>query len=176
MRMRILLCLAAIACCCWLGTAVSAATLTATIIETDTSDYAPGDSVVITGTGYWPSEQVSVEITNVLNPGIGDSDGPWYLSADASGNFTTYWVVPPEGVDQQYQATAIGLSSGIVSTAFFTDAHGIVQLRIAVAETLPRSPTAWSCSLSIQEIAATMLRKMPVTQCTPTRMVWRAPR
>ncbi len=150
MRMRMLLSLAAIVCCCWLGTAVSAATLTATIIETDTSDYAPGDSVIITGTGYWPNEQISVEITNILNPGVADSDGPWYVWADGSGNFETYWIVPNDAVDQSFLVTAIGMSSGIVSTATFTDANSKIEMSVSANDTLCAGNTVDLCAFLTQ--------------------------
>ncbi len=66
--------------------AVLMATVYSSGITTDASDYAPGDSVVIVGTGFWTSEAVSVEVNNVYNPGFGDSGGPWTVYADGAGN------------------------------------------------------------------------------------------
>lgn len=102
---------------------VHAATLEAFIIQTDTTEYAPGDTVVITGSAYQPGETVQVAVTNVFNPGFGENGGPWNVTADSTGAFRTYWVVPTDGVDQTYQATATGLTSGLVSTTTFSDSN-----------------------------------------------------
>src|SRR5512138_1208172 len=107
MQLRILLCTAAILCIALLGTASSnAASLTATVIQTDTSDYAPGDSVIITGSGYWPNEYVSILIKNVYNPGVGEINNSWTVRADSQGKFRTFWIVPNEAVDQTFRVTA----------------------------------------------------------------------
>lgn len=117
------------------------ATLSATVysksgdgIVTDTSDYAPGDSVVITGVGFWPNESVSIEIVNVYNPGFGDSNGPWYITANEVGGIETYWIVPSDGVDQSYQVIAIGEESDITLTAAFTDANTILEYSVEPPE------------------------------------------
>ena len=118
------------------------ATLSATVytksgdgIITDTSDYAPGDSVVITGTGFWPNESVAIEIVNVYNPGYGDSDGPWYISANEVGDIETFWIVPNEGVDQTYEVIAIGQESDITLSATFTDANTLLELTVLPFDT-----------------------------------------
>ena len=92
-------------------------------ISTDTSDYAPGDSVIIAGGGFWAGESVSIDITNMYNPGFGDNDEPWIVIADASGNIETYWIVPDDGVDQTYLLTADGLSSGVHAEVVFEDSN-----------------------------------------------------
>ncbi len=100
-----------------------AASLEAFIIQTDTTEYAPGDSVIITGSAYQPGENVQVAVTNVFNPGFGENGGPWVVVADSTGAFRTSWIVPIDGVDQTYQATATGLTSGLVSTTTFADCN-----------------------------------------------------
>ena len=102
---------------------LEAAQLSATVIQTDTSDYAPGDSVLISGTGFWANETITVDVQNVYNPGIGDTSQPWNVVADEQGAFQTIWIVPADGVDQTYKVTAVGLSSQIVASTIFTDAN-----------------------------------------------------
>ncbi|KAA3630794.1 MAG: hypothetical protein DWP97_14545, partial [Calditrichaeota bacterium] len=103
-------------------------------IATDTSDYAPGDSVIITGGGFWAGESVEIDITNKFNPGFGDNGEPWTVTADGSGAIETYWIVPPDGVDQTYTLTAEGLSSGIYAEAEFTDANTKLSFTVFPSE------------------------------------------
>ncbi len=104
-------------------------------IATDTSDYAPGDSVIITGGGFWAGESVAIDITNIYNPGFGDNGDPWYVTADASGQIETFWIVPDEGVDQTYLATADGQSSGIHSETIFTDCNTKLKFTVSPLDT-----------------------------------------
>jgi hypothetical protein len=120
-----------------LGTShVSAARLNTTIVKTDTLDYAPGDSVIITGSGYWPGETVTVSVVNFYNPGIGDNRPPWDIVADPAGNFETFWIVPSDGVDQTYLVTASGQSSGIEATTTFTDCNTILEFVSGLPDSL----------------------------------------
>ena len=119
----------------------STATLTAGVV-TDTTDYAPGDSVVISGTGFWPVEDVNLDVANVFNPGLGDTTPPWTISTDAFGAFESYWIVPNDGVDQTFQVTAYGLTSGITATATFTDANTILDFAFTGGDTVCYVPGA----------------------------------
>lgn len=112
-----------------------AASLTANVI-TDTTDYAPGDSVVIIGAGFWPYETVTLDVVNVYNPGVGDTDPAWQVTTDAQGGFETYWIVPYDGVDQTFQITAVGGSSGISASAVFTDANTIMYFGLFPPDTI----------------------------------------
>ncbi len=161
MRSLILFCFAILVCCCLFSPSAFAATVSATIVETDTSDYAPGDSVIIKGNGFAPLEQISVEITNILNPGVGDSDGPWYVWADASGNFETHWIVPNEAVDQSFLLTAIGLTSGIVATTTFTDANSKIEMTVSANDTLCAGNTVDICAFLTQSCPAGVDNPLP---------------
>ncbi|MEE8575638.1 MAG: Ig-like domain-containing protein, partial [candidate division Zixibacteria bacterium] len=117
---------------------VSGATLKALIpteVATDTTDYAPGDSVVIIGQGFWPNEQITVDVTNVYNPGLGDSPFPWLVMADASGSFETFWIVTDDAVDQTFEVTATGLSSSISASVIFTDANSLLTFTMDLPDT-----------------------------------------
>jgi hypothetical protein len=60
-------------------------------------DYAPGETVYITGTGWHPGETVTLEVGNLTNPGIDcgaiNPHLPWTVVADGVGNFTASWYV-----------------------------------------------------------------------------------
>ncbi len=62
-------------------------------------DYAPGETVYITGSGWHPGETVMLEVANLTNPNV--DCGPvnpqphvsWITVADGAGNFTASWYV-----------------------------------------------------------------------------------
>jgi Secretion system C-terminal sorting domain len=103
-------------------------------LSTNQLDYAPGDSVIISGSGFWPNESIRLEVVNINTPGYGDSGGPWFVSADATGAFQGFWVVPPEGVNQLYQASAAGQSSGLVASTQFSDANTVLNFAMSMPD------------------------------------------
>jgi hypothetical protein len=89
-------------------------------VWTDQDDYSPGQTVIISGSGWQPGETVRLLIHE--EPPI-DPDTELFSVADAVGNFTNVDFAPDEddsGV--AYTLTATGLGSGDVATASFTDA------------------------------------------------------
>lgn len=97
----------------------------ATLIS-DKDDYAPGTTVMLTGTGFIPLEIVTMQVVHVGdNP---DGTDPqyhtnWTVTADEVGNFEAIWNVPTDGdaMGASLKATADGVS-GLHAEAFFTDA------------------------------------------------------
>src|SRR5215469_12179288 len=68
-------------------------------ITTDQADYPPGSTVYITGSGFAPNEIVTLQVLH--DPPGGDdaidpSHQPWTDTADASGNISSTWLVPPD--------------------------------------------------------------------------------
>lgn len=106
------------------------ASLTANLV-TDTTDYAPGDSVVIQGMGFWPNEIVTVDVENIYNPGVADAEYPWNVAADESGAFETFWIVTTDAVDQTFRVTAIGQESLISASAIFTDGNTLLDFSVS---------------------------------------------
>src|SRR5690348_12550761 len=104
-------------------------------IATDQPDYAPGSTVIITGTGWQPGETVTLQ---VLHDPTGGDDAtspahqPWTVVADASGNINSTWLVPGDAdeLGATLQLTAVGQSSGLTASVVFTDATGISNLTI----------------------------------------------
>src|SRR5690348_7949861 len=116
---------------------VSSLTLSAqtATISTDQSDYAPGSTAIITGSGFQPGETVTLQ---VLHDPTGGDDAtspahqPWTVVADASGNINSTWLVPGDAdeLGATLQLTAVGQSSGLTASVVFTDATGISNLTI----------------------------------------------
>src|SRR5215216_1320583 len=91
------------------GTSTAAPT-----IQSDKADYAPGELVTLTGSGWQPGESVNI----VVN----DEEGQTWsrnvdISADASGNITDQFNLPDWFV-ATYKVTATGELSGVATTSF----------------------------------------------------------
>jgi hypothetical protein len=90
-------------------------------VQTDRDDYAPGETVTITGDGMAPGETVVVE---VYYPD-GTLAQRHEVVADENGNFTDTFVLPgPEApVYGTYAVVATGRTSGKVFRTTFTDGN-----------------------------------------------------
>jgi cyclophilin family peptidyl-prolyl cis-trans isomerase len=104
--------------------------LLAALVSTDQATYAPGDTVVISGTGFTPGETVELQVlhadsTHASDPnhqpfqvqdgGAGDLDGV------ADGNILVNWVVGAgEGNSATFNVTATGLTSAETDDTSFT--------------------------------------------------------
>jgi hypothetical protein len=99
------------------GSALAQATVT-----TDQSDYPPGATVNITGTGFWPGETIQLQVLRIDIPeNSGPEHLPWMVTNDASGNFQTTWYVTPDEAGATLRLTATGLTSGLTAQTTFTD-------------------------------------------------------
>src|SRR5215216_4012603 len=99
---------------------------TAPSLTSDKNDYAPGEIVTLTGTGFLASEEVELQVVHVGD----DPDGTdpehhehWHAIADGNGNFVATWTVPTDGdaLGAEFKATADGHTSGLHAETFFTD-------------------------------------------------------
>src|SRR5258708_7897355 len=100
---------------------------TAATITTDKSDYPPGATVTITGSGFGSNDTVTVQVLHVLDLYDNDSSAahqPWTIVADGNGNFATTWLIPLDEDEggATLEATATGDPSGLTATVAFTDA------------------------------------------------------
>src|SRR5262249_17358557 len=108
-------------------------------ITTNASDYPPGSTVTLTGSGWGANETVTVQVTH--NPTCCDDSTapdhqPWTVTADGSGNFVTTWWVPSDldELGASLVATATGQNSNTAS-AYFTDSqNGSACITSVVAE------------------------------------------
>jgi hypothetical protein len=95
----------------------SGTTAPAPTIQSDKADYAPGELVTLTGSGWLPGESVNI----VVNDYVGQT---WNrnvnVTADASGSISDSFNLPDWFV-ATYSVKATG-ASGAVATRSFTDA------------------------------------------------------
>jgi len=92
-------------------------------LTTDKADYAPEETVIITGTGFAPN---AVYVIEVVRPDgsivLGDGSfapGSDSVISDASGSFTYNYIL--DGIQGTYNVSAIGQDGNVVATTAFTD-------------------------------------------------------
>ena len=91
-------------------------------VTTDKADYAPGEVLVITGSGWDPGEVVKLNI--VETPTLCPNGHNLYDTADENGNiFNNAFVFNIRHVGITFTLTATGLSSGLTAQTTFTDAN-----------------------------------------------------
>jgi hypothetical protein len=89
-------------------------------VSTDHSDYAPGKTVTITGSGFKPGEAVALQLLE--SPFI-DTHGPLNVTADGNGNISdSSFATDSHDVNVRFYLTATGAISGTVAESTFTDA------------------------------------------------------
>jgi hypothetical protein len=101
---------------------------TAPSIVSDKADYAPGETVTLTGSDWQAAESVHIFVN--------DSDGQTWsyatdVTSDDNGGFTTQFSLPSTFI-ANYSVTATGASSGTATTTF-TDANVNTTLTLAFA-------------------------------------------
>ncbi|MFV8380024.1 hypothetical protein ACNQGA_14755, partial [Flavobacterium sp. LB3R33] len=66
-------------------------------VSTDLLDYPPGATAIITGSGFLAGEYVELHVHHSDGDPLGTDPQhhlPWFVTADANGDFTTSWYVP----------------------------------------------------------------------------------
>src|ERR1043165_2485406 len=96
-------------------------------IMSDRPDYPPGDTAILTASGFSAGETVTLLVVHADEQGDNDSSEahqPWEVMADNEGNFVTMWHVPFDEDEEGalLKATADGQSSGTHAEVLFTDA------------------------------------------------------
>jgi Cys-rich repeat protein len=130
------------------GTTASA--FAAATIQTDKQDYRPGETVLITGSGWEPGELVTLEVEHAdETPGGGEGHDSWTVTA-VGGSFSTSWYVhPDDSLNSTFLLTAVG-TSGQTASVTFTDRLGLDldQCQNGTLANLGvpcgQSPTAWA--------------------------------
>src|SRR5438270_14064425 len=98
-------------------------TLPSAWVATDKPDYAPGETVLITGGEFGALETVNLQVLHTDGrPNTGDAYQPWQVAADVTGDFHSTWTVPDDAAGSTFQLTATGLTSGEPAQTTFTDA------------------------------------------------------
>ena len=83
-------------------------------ISSDKADYAPGETVVLTGDNWLPGEHVHIRV----NDSVGQT---WFresdVNADSSGSIRDEFQLPDSFI-AEYAVTAVGDASGTATTTF----------------------------------------------------------
>ena len=112
--------------------------LTSPVVTTDEGDYQPGQTAIITGSGFHPREHIRLQVVHtnpVEKPGAGHE--PWYVTADTSGHFSSEWFVnPDDSLGASFLLTAVGVTSGLSTSTTFTDAAGPLTITVGSQQTL----------------------------------------
>jgi hypothetical protein len=117
------------------------------LVKTNKDDYAPRETVTITGTGWQPGEQV--KLTLHMDP-LRDADTELTATADGSGLFTNTDFAPGDyDIGVRFVLTATGLASGRRAQTTFTDGNRIT-FSLAAADT---AITTFGTALANQCIA-----------------------
>ncbi len=119
-------------------------------VTTDSTDYLPGSTVSITGSGFQPNEIITLQVLHSDNNGDNDTSAahqPWVLQADNSGNFSSTWVIPS---DQNEIGALLLLASGQLSAqaevTFTVKAVPIPTITTDQPEYSPRSTATFTGS------------------------------
>src|SRR5688572_8514748 len=95
-------------------------------VLTDKPDYQPGDTVEITGTGWWVDEEVSLHLVS----DCGCVDTTFTVTANSLGNiYDKSFLITADHLQAKFILTATGSVSNQISSISFTDA-GAAELLI----------------------------------------------
>jgi hypothetical protein len=92
-------------------------------VSTDKLDYRPGETVIISGSGFGGDTSVTLQVTHI---GAVDSAAyfgahdPWDVPV-TNGSFSAVWVVDEDSVGATLLLTAVGSPSGAAASTTFTD-------------------------------------------------------
>ena len=89
-------------------------------VQTDKSDYLPGEVVIITGDGWLADEPVTLNIQHIYY--TSHPDETWTTTAGSTGLiFDNGYMIDPWDLGETFLLTATGQTSGYVATTTFTD-------------------------------------------------------
>ncbi len=98
--------------------AVTSPTVT-TLVQTDKGDYMPGETVIITGSGWTSGETVALEIVEA--PQVHPAE-TLHAIADSAGTIDAGYVVDDHDLGRTFTLTATGQTSHLTAQMTFTDA------------------------------------------------------
>src|SRR5215213_1281441 len=92
-------------------------------VSTDKLHYEPGETVLIKGSGFRPSEGVTLQVRHHdRRVEVGPAYDPWAVYADGEGGISSSWIVDPNETHGTWlQVRAKGAESGLFAMVFFTD-------------------------------------------------------
>src|ERR671917_922150 len=100
----------------------SGSTAPAPTIQSDKDDYAPGETVTLTGANWQPGESVHINVND-------DEGSTWSrnvdVTADENGAIRDEFQLP-DWLVATYKVTATGTQSGVATTSF-TDGNIVIK-------------------------------------------------
>ncbi len=105
--------------------------LLSVLVGTDQTDYAPGATALITGSGFVPNDPITLQVVHTDgNPDVSPANDPWTVSADSSGDISSSWYVDPaSSTGDSLELQATDPATGDHAVADFTDANEPSQYR-----------------------------------------------
>ncbi|MEY4635247.1 MAG: hypothetical protein RJA55_1045 [Acidobacteriota bacterium] len=105
-----------------LGFAPAAAAAADATVSTDKADYAPGETALISGSGFAAGEDVTLQVAHVTGETeAGAGHESWTVVAEESGSISSSWYVnPDDSLGATLLLTAVG-ASGARAEWTFTD-------------------------------------------------------
>lgn len=86
-------------------------------VRTDKLDYQPGETAVISGTGFNANEVVTLLVEHSNGNNFGNGHLPFEATAGADGSLTANWYVDPDDSESSiFRLTATGRASGLTAT------------------------------------------------------------
>jgi hypothetical protein len=89
------------------------------LVQTDKSDYSPGETAVITGAGWLAGETVNLEIVEDI---LSHPSEKLHAITDNAGIIVAGYVVDAHDLGRTFILTATGQTSGLTAQTTFTDA------------------------------------------------------
>src|SRR5947208_949701 len=113
---------------------------TAATVKTDKEDYAPGEVVTMTGSGWQPGEAVTLELHEDLDHDE-DTDQTLTTTADSSGSILYREFAPDEhDLGVQFYLTATGQTSRLVAQTTFLDSPKVGSVTVGAQSPDPVTP------------------------------------
>ncbi|HLO91712.1 MAG TPA: hypothetical protein VK172_11155, partial [Lentimicrobium sp.] len=98
-------------------------------VATDKGDYYPGETVIITGSGWEAGETVELLIEHTFSY---HPDETFYTIADSLGEiYYDEYVIAPDELNELFFLTAFGETSNCMSTCTFTDGNKIGSVTVS---------------------------------------------
>ncbi|MEO2064842.1 MAG: MBG domain-containing protein [Christiangramia sp.] len=94
-------------------------------VATDKDDYAPGEYVIITGTGWTPGEKVVFTFEEDPKPETCVNSHDFFTYASGAGEiYYDEFLIKENHLGVAFELTAVGSDSGLKATTNFTDGQG----------------------------------------------------
>ncbi len=98
-------------------------------VATDKDDYAPGEYVIITGTGWKPGEKVVFTFEEDPKPETCVNSHDFFTYASGAGEiYYDEFLIKENHVGVAFVLTALGSDSNLIANAYFTDANSDIQI------------------------------------------------